>query len=334
MAETAIEWATHTENWMAGCSKVSPACADCYAIRQSSYLAGLSKGPERYRGVTRGHADWTGEVRVDLDRMHLLFDALKAAKKPRRVFFNSMSDTFHENVPEAALDALADRLYTLEPRHVAMLLTKRTGRMAAWSRRQAERFGRELPPHVYLGTTAEDQKRADERLPQLIEVRGGTLYLSMEPLLERVSLRIVPLPAGHAIGDDEAGLYDALDGSFLSESGRPVFWTEGRRIQWVIVGGESGPRARPMHPGWVRHLRDECAQFQVPFLFKQWGEWLGTELTARQGEAETEGQCSPTVPGTFHDWGTATSLRLGKHVAGRRLDGRTHDDLPDFATAP
>ena len=351
MAETKIAWATHTENWMAGCAKVSAACADCYAIRQSAYLASLSKAPDRYRGITVG-GQWTGEVRVDLARMHTLFDALDAARKPRRVFCNSMSDTFHAAVPQDALDELGDRLYRLPERHVAMLLTKRTPIMVAWSRRQADRKGSPLPRNVYLGVTVEDQASADARVPLLLDAEagavGGLLYLSMEPLLEAVTLQRLVYKGVVAV--------DALRGLAgwpLPHAERSIGGVPYRRVEWVIAGGESGPRARPMHPAWARSLRDECASAGTPFLLKQWGEWAPGEEVERNGTAWTGMyEDDPRDGGApQHHWpdsayrrpglrggadgaagrvgGDTAVLRVGKRAAGRLLDGVLHDGAPE-----
>ena len=346
MSATSIEWATHTDNWMAGCDKVSEACLHCYAIPQSAYLANVPK-VARYDGVTdRAGTRWTGEIRVDLARMHALFDALDRATKPRRVFLNSMSDTFHEAVADGALDELGDRLYRLPERHVAMLLTKRARRLAPWSARQAQRHGRWLPRNVYIGTTVENQERAEQRVPALLDVLGGLLFVSVEPLLGSITLECLAHPV-----DGYPGTINALAGSWwpavgdvAAEHAGRVDWL--RRVEWVIVGGESGAHARPMSPRWARALRDECAATATPFLFKQHGEWGPSESIEATGLAgpgwfeaspDDGGRPCRSFPVPLGARGTDLLpdevYRVGKHAAGRLLDGVEHNGFPEVPRA-
>jgi protein gp37 len=303
--KTRIEWATHTENFQSGCSKVSPACSNCYALTMSRRLANMG-GPSRYDGVTSGTVGepvWTGEIVADLVQLSRIFQGLRSARKPRRVFLNSMTDTFHQDAPQSALALLADEIKATssDHPHVLMLLTKRPGGLLQWQR---QHFPAGLPAWVWVGCTVEDQRRANDRIPLLMAVRAGVRFLSMEPLLGPVDLRRVsPLADGT--------VFDALS----SPDGSP--------ISWVITGGESGPGARPSHPDWFRSLRDQCISASVAFHFKQWGEWAGDCLCDVYSpvSCSTVARPQPGVVGVM--------FRCGKHRAGRVLDGRTWDGLPD-----
>ena len=315
MGLTSIEWATHTANFQAGCSKVSPACANCYALTLSVRMANMG-GPARYSGATNGdlrRPAWTGKITADLPALHRIFQGLRGARKPRRVFLNSMTDTFHKDAPPDALDALAEEIKaTTNNTHVThqlLLLTKRPEGLLSW---QQAHFPAGLPAWVWCGVTVEDQRRADERVPVLLKVQAAVRYLSMEPLLGPVDLTFTY---------EGVTRINALTGN-----------AEGPKIHWVIAGGESGTGARPSHPGWYRSLRDQCQATGVPFLFKQWGAW---------GYPDRREDCGAEVIGMYanghHEpradlscaWGDVEMLsRVGKKKAGRVLDGRTWDEVP------
>ncbi len=315
MSKTEIEWATHTENWLAGCTKVSPACTNCYAESMTGRLATMPHAPLRYRdGVVApdkaGRARWTGAIRFDVRALAKVFDGLTNAKTPRRVFANSMSDTFHADVPPESLAALASHIQTEDvigkiPRagHVLMLLTKRPENALAWQR---DRFPDGLPSWVWIGCTVEDQQRADERIPLLVQIEtAGVRFLSCEPMVGPIDL-----------------LYACFNGadSFGQMPG----------IGWVICGGESGPNARPMHPAWAKDLRDQCSRARVPFHFKQWGEWdpaPGHGAQAAVADARGGGPhkfTGATVEAPADVW----MYRTGKKAAGRLLDGVEHNGWP------
>jgi protein gp37 len=260
--------------------------------------------------------------------------------KPRRIFVNSMSDLFHKDVPDEYI-AQVWQVMATTPRHTYQILTKRPARMRSWLNRCARWDGyithngepvssyggsglivgypdapvrrpgwdtgprggklRYKPepvswgwplPNVWLGVSVESQQWADIRIPALLDTPAAVRFLSCEPLLGPVNLR-TDLMVGMAC--------DPPDG-----------------IGWVIAGGESGPGARPMHPDWARSLRDQCQAADVPFLFKQWGEWrpLAGNECAQIGD----------------EWpaGTRAGMcrRIGKKAAGRELDGRTWDEYP------
>lgn len=233
---------------------------------------------------------WTGTVRMVPEHL----GAPLRWKRPRRVFVNSMSDVFHEAL---AFEDVAEifRVMAAAPQHSFQVLTKRAERMAEWFRWMEERKPGVWPlPNVWLGISVENQAAADLRVPFLLQSPAAVRWLSCEPLLGPVDL---------------SG-FGALD--------------------WVVVGGESGLHARPMHPDWVRGVRDYCAQAKVPFLFKQYGEWAPAmgDLYWRplDGGPQFPVWASGTTTHAFGDGYGA--VRIGKAKAGRLLDGCVHDSYP------
>ena len=288
-----IEWTDATWNPVTGCTKVSPGCDHCYAERVT----------ERFHG--KGSF---ATVRLHPERL----DQPLRWRKPRRVFVNSMSDLFHDDVPDEFI-AHVFAVMSLTPQHTYQVLTKRHARMRSllsgserwWGLldaaeenlvedewiihdRHVEPTGDPWPlRNVWLGVSVENQQWADIRIPALLETPAAVRFLSCEPLLGPVNLDPWRSP-------DEPW------------NGRSPADT---RIDWVIVGGESGPGARPMRPEWARALRDQCRAAGTPFFFKQWGEY------GQQGW-----RVDPTHTGEM--------VRMGKKIAGRALDGRTWDEYP------
>ncbi len=233
-----IEWTDATWNPVRGCTKIIPGCTHCYAETFA----------ERFRGVP-GHPYEQGfELKLIPEKLN----EPQRWKSPRRVFVNSMSDLFHEGVPEDYIASVA-RVMQQANWHTYQVLTKRSERMRALLNSTLH-FAAELP-NVWWGVSVEDRKHGLPRIDDLRATHAAVRFLSIEPLLE------------------DLGQIDFTG------------------IQWVIVGGESGHGARPMHADWVRSIRDQCAAAEVPFFFKQWGG-------------------------------------VRKNKAGRELDGRTHDDQP------
>lgn len=391
MTSTKIEWASKVWNPLAGCSLASPGCTNCYAMKMAGRLEAM--GMPQYQGTTqktKAGFVWTGQVNAAPES---ILTAPLRQKKPTDYFVNSMSDLFHPAVP----DALIDRVFAvmaLCPQHVFKILTKRPDRMREYmiSRRglngniggeavaialedgKSEYGGvsatfpakaadvREVViervydglPNVWLGTSVEDQTRADERIPHLLATPAALRFLSMEPLLGPVDLTMIQFP------NDRGGMecWDALDLHLVDNEPMPAGNCEGT-INWVIVGGESGPGARPMHPDWARSLRDQCAAAGVPFFFKQWGAWLPIfEHPWNAIAAEScpdpaaqspfdhvvwDGERWEAMNGCWDDsdsWYVAQSYsepeqelaRVGKKRAGRLLDGREHSDFPSAST--
>jgi protein gp37 len=368
MAEnTAIEWADHTFNPWVGCTKVSPGCDHCYA-------EGWAKRAGKAAGV-----EWGGERRRTSDdnwRKPLQWNA-QAEREGRRfrVFCASLADVFDNAVPEGWRLDLFD-LIRRTPHLDWLLLTKRIGNVRyqvalalhvaqqQLSRMQCEQglanwlsawVDGEPPPNVWLGATVVNQAEADRDIPKLLRVPAAVRFLSVEPMLGQIDLR----RTGDILCRCEGCIRMALQHPDIPGL---------RRIDWVIVGGESGPGARPMHPEWARSLRDQCAAAGVPFLFKQWGEWLPISeqtdefnyalyrsnrvakphesqgaLDELYGRSCTVPQCVIQADGTAVEFlapmafqqgkGSMQTFRVGKKAAGRQLDGRTHDAFPHGLTA-
>jgi protein gp37 len=229
------------------------------------------------------------------------------------VFCASLADVFDTDVDVAWRRDLCD-LIELTPNLNWLLLTKRIGnafREISRARSHDWMLGRD---NVWLGATIVNQEEAERDIPKLLQVPARIRFLSMEPLLGPVRL-------DRLVHGDESDL-DVLRGQIVPTTQHLVGWPQktGDRVDWVIVGGESGPAARPMHPQWARSLRDQCAAARVPFLFKQNGEWVSVSDVAGAG-----------VHHQFEDG--ATVRRVGKRAAGRTLDGETHDGFPPVWSA-
>lgn len=224
--KTTIEWTDATWNPTTGCTQVSPGCDHCYALTLS----------ERFRGVPGHYFENGFDVQLRPDKL----DQPLRWKRPRRIFVNSMSDLFHDDIPELYIASVFD-VMAQASQHTFQLLTKRHGRMRSLLRRWIHEDGMVMPPNVWLGVSVENQQWADIRIPALLETPAARRFLSCEPLLGSVSL-------------------------FANTK-----IDTGTLVDWVIVGGESGRGARPMDIRWARGLRDECTAYGIPFHFKQWG---------------------------------------------------------------
>lgn len=361
---SSIEWTEATWNPIVGCSLVSPGCTNCYAMKMAGRL-GAMKTSAHYAGTThpsKAGAVWTGKVAPAPDR--ILTQPLRWSR-PRTIFVNSMGDLFHEDVPDAWIDRVF-AVMALCPQHTFQVLTKRSKRMRAYIESRSKPDERGQPaedirvqltawlatpswrarhptqakfsplgkfcasiawplPNVWLGVSAEDQKRADERIPDLLATPAARRFVSCEPLLGPIGLKRIPVAGGW---------YDALEGW---RDVKEQFPGIEETLDLVIVGGESGPGARPMHPDWARSLRDQCAVAGVPFFFKQWGEWLDERLATAQGCAPGPDMFdrygSPKGP-KWHPYDAADRnggalIRIGKARAGRLLDGVEHNGMPE-----
>jgi protein gp37 len=351
-----IQWTDATWNPLAGCSIVSPGCTNCYAMRQAARIERMG-GADHYVGLTemvKGKPVWTGRVALASEKTLL---APLRWKKPRKIFVNSMSDLFHESVPDEWIDKIF-AVMALAPQHTFQVLTKRSKRMRGYmcaDRRSrildaaidvvrieegARAFKdvrelnkpREFPradtsrwplPNVWLGVTAEDQTRADERIPDLLATPAAVRFVSCEPMLGAVAFHNLPLGRSAHV--------NAMTGETLTFDGD--YDAEGPRLDWVICGGESGPGARPMHPDWARSLRDQCRAAGTPFFFKQWGEWEPREEWAphtreHMRAIKIDGSSVPDDVAP-QDVGGHRLARVGKLHAGRLLDGREHNDFPE-----
>lgn len=301
MAEnSAIEWTDHTFNPWIGCTKVSPGCDHCYAERDmAGRLKVVQWGPHGARVRTKP-ANWAKPMAWN--RRHDEFFAQHGRRQ--RVFCASLADVFDNQVAPAWRADLLE-LIDLTSNLDWLLLTKRISNVPdmlpnGW-----------LMDHtnVWLGASIVNQVEADRDIPKLAGLHAHVKFLSMEPLLGPVDLR------------------GNLPGERALRWHRPML----SMLDWVIVGGESGPGARPMHPDWARDLRDQCAAAGVPFLFKQWGEWLpaidGRSVTGKV--LILEGAAALPDRPQWHGFdGGQQAARVGKKAAGRKLDGALHDGYP------
>lgn len=333
-AQTGISWCDSTFNSWIGCTRVSPACDDCYAARSTpSRALGVQWGagmPRRRTGAANWklpgrwnlrafceceNCGWRGEAAAQPGE-HCnecgRDGTLRAAR--RRVFCASLADVFDNEVPNEWRRDLFDLIRATQ--HLDwLLLTKRIG--------QAQRLfgdahldppdggsGYDWPVNVWLGATVINQEEADRDIPKLLAIPARVRFLSCEPLLGSIDFRKVP--GFNRVNLDLRG------------------W-------WVIAGGESGPRARPTHPDWVRALRDQCAAAGVAFHFKQWGEWAPGECQgpdAWQHLQKPRARFNRDGDGyeieTSEIWPNDGNLvfRLGKKTSGRALDGRQHNQFP------
>lgn len=292
MADTSIEWATKVWNPVRGCSIVSKGCTNCYAMKQAHRFAGPGGKYEGLTQMSRGGPVWTGEVRAHPSQLEIPLHW----RKPQRVFVNSMSDLFHEDVPDSFIDQVF-AVMALCPQHTFQVLTKRPERMrqymtaASTGKRSlinstgAEFFKRIVTddliaaikasfPNVWLGVSVEDQATADERIPLLLETPAALRWVSYEPALGLVDFERVCVRGGATLST----VSDALRGHKWDESaytgGAPPLKSDppdGARLDWIVVGGESGPGARPFDIGWARSTVEQCKGAGVACFVKQLG---------------------------------------------------------------
>ena len=333
---TKIEWCDHTFNPWEGCQKVSPGCDNCYAEARNARFGGgtaVNWGPGAPRRRTSA-ANW----KLPLKWNQLSEQWVRNGGPRTRVFCASLADVFDLDVQT---DWRRDLYALIEatPHLDWLLLTKRIGNAKAALNECA--FGRwdEAPlPNVWLGATIVNQAEADRDIPKLLRTPAAKRFLSMEPLLGPVDLSRVVLHSGpiELASTAPPEWQNVKTVNVVMDALQPGKKTGRRALDWVIVGGESGPNARPMHPDWVRSLRDQCAAAGVPFLFKQWGEFMPPESRASQYPGkdwrDVLDATGTTRPVHFVGDKVLESsrqvVRVGKKAAGRLLDGRLHDEFP------
>jgi protein gp37 len=243
---TKIEWCTETWNPIVGCTKISPGCDNCYAEKMATRLAGMAIKnvvPDtigKYVKVIKGRK-WDGTVAFD----EITLTKPLKWKKPRLIFVCSMGDLFHENVKENWIDQVIDVIEHC-PQHTFIILTKRPVSMKEYFQ-DNHFYGWEIPKNIWLGVTAENQMRANERIPILLSIPAAKRFVSVEPMLTKINL---------------INVYQTQDQNEHKQLGY---------IDWVICGGESGPGARPIDPEWVRFIQVQCKVAEIPFFFKGWG---------------------------------------------------------------
>ncbi len=330
MAATTIEWTQRVWNPVTGCTKVSPGCANCYAERMAKRLHGRYGYPRNNPFAVTLHED---RLEEPLRR-----------KKPTTYFVCSMGDLFHVDVPFEFVERVFEAMY-MAPHHTYQILTKRPEQMCeSVSRLMAPSLNPQMMlANIWPGTSCENQATADERIPHLLKCPAAVRFLSFEPLLGPADLD----PDTHHTDCVFSRVESARQRGECNCDGGCENYEPGERwlekVHWVIVGGESGPGARPMHPDWVRSIRDQCVAAGVAFFFKGWGEWAPLDAVGASGwsaltDSEYRGR-SRRGRGMLHG-GPYDGLicvhavflplvRIGKKRAGRILDGRTWDEMPN-----
>jgi len=305
---TKIEWAEETWNPITGCDPISEGCANCYARRMATRLRGRCGYPADDPFRVTFHPERLGQP--------------ERWKKPRMIFVCSMGDLFHERV---SIDHGCMVLGAAKeaPQHKYLFLTKRPEIML---KAMAFFCGEgPIPSNWWLGVTAENQQRAEERIPILLQIPAAVRFVSCEPLLKPVDL-------GAA-----GGLPVYKEADQVTERGLPGNATTIRRglgwqkhggnvhpwLNWIICGGETVPGARPMHPDWARSLRDQCQSAEVPFFFKQWGQYCYPDQMPEITYNAVDVHHNLAGHGDYNKpWG------VGKKLAGRLLDGREWNEFP------
>lgn len=295
MSKTNIEWTGHTWNPLSGCTKVSDGCKNCYAEKMANRLQAMGA-----KGYENGFA-----VTLHPDKL----DEPLSRKKPTIYFVCSMGDIFHKDVDNLFIFKIFDVMQRC-PQHTFQVLTKRPERLkqimrymrdhAVHINGKTDREFIDSIKHIWLGVTAENQEEADERIPILLDTLAAVRFVSIEPMLGEINLQKLHrkmVNGAPAYPCNEPYLFD---------------------LDWVIVGGETGANARPMHPDWVRSIQKQCEEAKVPFFFKQWGEYK----TLPQGKSVT-GYKS-------HFWQDGRqAVRVGKKQAGHLLDGVEYREMPE-----
>lgn len=322
---TKIEWADETVNPFVGCSKVSPGCKNCYALKMAHRLS-YNPDPatsDKYKGTTetiRGKIQWTGRINHNLHCLEKLF----AGTRGKKVFVGSMGDIAHPNVTFDLFTRIMDKCYSVNNRrihssdgkkeaHTFLFLTKRPDRFAAlwemyhksqllkddWDDWEYQATQNDVYRTFWVGTSIEDQDQANRRIPHLLSIPVNKRFVSIEPMLDPVDLTQF--------------VWTDINDNII-KSGE-------NKLDWVICGGESGQQARPVHPSHLRSLRDQCCAAGIPFFFKQWGEWMTPEDAIMKGKSFVK-----QIAGNkrhIHEDGTIM-IRSGKKNAGRLLDGKEH----------
>jgi len=327
MTEHKIGWLNmpgykpETWNPIVGCSKVSPGCDNCYAERMANRLTyalggvGTGKNQDAWIAysdvISKGK--WNGKTALIKSQL----TKPSGWKTPRMIFVCSMSDLFHESVPFEWLLKVFIRIQE-NPQHLFIVLTKRPEIMAE----KIKRFYNVSPnilsdyaslPNLWIGVTAENQEQANKRIPILLQIPAAKRFVSIEPMLGPIDFYDIVI---------NTEFYHTLKG-FGDISGGDFGLVNGPKLDWVICGGESGNKARPMHPDWVRSLRDQCKAAGTPFFFKQWGTWRPL-TTTKLIEKLPFGDYRPDIKFGY--------VKKSKHMIGATIDNQEYHEWPQLET--
>jgi protein gp37 len=284
MGRSDIDYLDWVVSAVTGCTRISAGCDNCYA---QDYLKRFKKP----MGVT-----------LHPERLEKEMAKLARIKTPQVVGMCFTGDLFHKDVPFEFIRQVFESMDQVR-QHTYLLLTKRPDRMVEFYEEEADsRGGYLVDDHIWPGVSIEDQPTADDRIPKLLSVLAAYHWVSYEPALGPVDIR------------------DILDGSPTRDS-EGMTWYQTQPPDWVVCGGESGPKARPSHPDWFRKVRDDCIAAGVPFMFKQWGEWFPNpyaDWTSKQQQ----------VVGDISMWRHKRLAKECGHDEHRRLDGEVWDQTP------
>ncbi|MEN6325821.1 MAG: phage Gp37/Gp68 family protein [Syntrophomonas sp.] len=364
MADTKIEWADKTWNPVTGCSPISEGCKNCFAKRMASRLQGRCGYPKDNPFLVVKHDDvfmlpikWRKPSRIFVCSMGDLFhDAVE--ERWIDAVFAAMGSTYDTSCVDENNVATG-----YKQRHVYMVLTKRPERMRDyilellkldWESLRKRFYHiamgmcdiirgplyahmnasmivatwiKQGMPGLWLGVTAENQARADERIPILLQTPAAVRFVSIEPMLGEIDLTRINI--------GPVASYNTLAGEIL-EPGSVTSGHGVNKLDWAICGGETGTGARPMHPDWVRSLRDQCQAAGTPFFFKSWGDWSPfydrdiDDPDWRKIPEESKTVCRLNLAGGqgFHGDRVVYFKKVGKKKAGRLLDGQEWDQYP------
>jgi protein gp37 len=322
-----IEWTDATWNPVTGCTKVSAGCKFCYAERDF-------------------HRPYPGRAFTDVQTHPERLNQPLHWKSPRRIFVDSMSDLFHERIPQHFIDDVFQVMENCQ-RHTFQILTKRVSRMSQYLYYRYR--GHSAPSHLWFLTSVENQETANAHIPELLEIRSfmgvSVLGVSYEPALGPLDFSKIITHHKPPLDDLEVKIHSLV--CFVPP-----------HLDWVTAGGESGPKARPSHPDWFRSVRDQCQAAGIPFFFKQWGEWAiarrlsdsdaehgdvgifqgqPSRIEASRGRnARAAGLCRArklSQGNVFTLKDCTTMVRIGKKRAGRLLDGREWNEFPKIGTS-
>jgi len=283
-------------NPIIGCNKISTGCKECYAEKMAFRLSSIKK-TEYYKKVVFNHplavnyGKWNARIHFEKSQLE---KPLKW-KKPSMIFTVSMGDLFHDSVKfewQMQIYSIMQKC----PQHIFMLLTKRADNMATFFHRIKRMYNLDVLPNIWPGATIENQEMANKRIPPLLKIKSKIHWISVEPMTENIDISL--------------WLYSG----YLEPPQDDI-------INWVIAGGESGHNARPVHPNWIRNLRNQCEKANTSFFFKQWGEYQ--PITTTDGR-----QILP-----FADYDIKIKFgfkKVGKNKAGCLLDGKQYKQFPEL----
>ena len=295
-----------------GCTPISPACDNCWCASEA-HTRQHQKNPkikEQYTGLTDDKGCFNGTIRLRLDRLDI------PLKRKKPTVYAVWSDLFHPDVPDEFIEKALNVVYDAK-QHTFLILTKRPERMRDFLLGTSGAGANFQFDNLWLGVTAENQEHADNRIPILLQVPAAKRFVSIEPMLGAI---------------DFTGIGTVIENGEFEE---PDYRHGLCDLDAIVLGGESGHGARPMHPDWARGVRDQCQAAGVPFFFKQWGEWheytpeldgyeRGVQHTAANGDIHL-GILNRTKKENER---FTTLIKVGKKKAGRLLDGKEHNELP------